>query len=245
VAYAAPIDQANTTAAIVGNALTVTLATKARMTINGAEPGATNVTCLYVEPYNYTSNGRPYSENAGLPNPHTHIVSNGVDWTIYGYSEFNNIIYQSRAVGQGENLYPNGLAWSSPTIGSGYPPSVLAGVSSARQVITAVNALSTLVAASPSGTVTGPVKELYPINLIGGEDITIPGTFEGQFYRDTVSNIWYRWDGTGWIEDYATPPVAISPTPPLDIRTLWFESSTARLHVYFNGVWVATAYSYI
>jgi hypothetical protein len=241
VAYAEPIDQADTTAAIVGNALTVTLATKARMTINGAVPGATNVTCLYVEPYNYTSNGRPYLENAGLPTPHTLISSNGVDWTIYGYSGYTNIIYQSRAVGQGANLYPNGLAWSSPTIGSGYPPSILAGVSSAQQVITAVNTLSALVSASPVGTVTGPVRFLHPFHLIGGEDITIPGTFDGQFYRDTITGIWYRWDGAGWIEDYSAPPVIISETPPTNTRTLWFEPTTARLHVYYREVWVATA----
>lgn len=241
VAYSAPANQAPTTAAIVGNALTVTLATKARMTISGAEPGATNVTCYYVEPYDYTSTGRPHSENIDLPAPHTRIRSNGTHWTIYGYSGYNTLIYQSQATGQGGNPYPNSLMYSPPTVGTGFhAPMVGAGISSAGQVITAVNALSALVTASAIGTVTGAVGTLAPIGLVGGEDTTTPGAFEGQLYQVTTSDVWYRWDGARWVEDYRSP-VTISATAPADTRTIWFQTSTGKLNVYYNGAWVATA----
>lgn len=241
VAYSVPVVQATTTASVSGNALTVTLATKARMRIAGAEPGSTNVTCLYVAPYDYTSNGRPHSENIGSLYPHTRIISNGTNWTIYGYSGYDNLIYQSQATGQGANLYPDGLAWSPPTVGSGYPPSVIAGVSSAAQVINAVNALSILVTALPAGTDTGPVRSMSPVNLIGGENTVIEGEFVGQFYRNANTQIWYRWNGYVWIEEYSTSPVHKSLTAPVDTRSLWFQIGTAKLHVFYDGVWVATS----
>ena len=242
VAYSAPVNQAPTTAAVVGNALTVTLATKARMTISGAEPGATNVTCYYVAAYNYTSNGRPFSENAALPAPHTHIVSNGSDWMIRGYSGYSNLIYQSAAAGSGMYTYPDGLMYAPPTVGTGFhAPSVSAGVSSAEQVIAAVNSAGLLVTATAVGTVTGAVGTLAPIGLVGGASATTPGLFDGQLYQATTTGVWYRRNGSAWVEDYSASPVTISATAPSDTRTIWFQTSTAKLHVFYNGAWVATA----
>jgi hypothetical protein len=131
--------------------------------------------------------------------------------------------------------------YSPPTVGDGYAPSVAPGTSSAEQVINAVNALGALVIATPASSVTGAVSYFAPANLEGGSGFITAGQFKGQVYQDTASKTWYRWDGSDWQEDYSSPPVTISDTPPADTRTLWFQTSTAKLHVYYNDGWVATA----
>jgi hypothetical protein len=242
VAYSNPANLAATTVSVVGNALTVTLASKARMIVEGAPDWwGFNKICYYVGPNEYTSNGLPYATNATNTAPHVRIRSNGTNWTIYGYSGLSNVEYQSEAVGQGSNPFPNGLMFSAPTVGNGFTPSVIAGVSAARQVMAAVNALGALVVATPASSDTGAVTYLAPTNLSGGSGFIVTGQFKGQLYKDTATDIWYRWDGVDWQEDYSAPPVTISATPPADTRTLWFQTSTAKLHVYYNDGWVATS----
>jgi hypothetical protein len=211
------------------------------MTVYGATPGSANATCYFVTTKDYTSNGLPYATNAASAAPHTRIRSNGTDWIISSYSDYANLIYQSAAVGQGSNSSPSGLTFSPPTVGDGFSPSVVAGVSSAGQVIAAVNALGLLVTASALGTVTGPVRARTAQSLTGGGGNILLADFVGQLYQDTTTNTWYRWNGSAWIEDYSSPPVRVSAYAPADTRSLWFETSSAKLHVYYNGQWVATA----
>jgi len=170
VAYATPATQATTTTAVVGNAITVTPGTKARMVVSGVTTAGVNGVFTASGVYNgkpFYTTGTTTGEDflPGSPPPESVLYWSGGKWGLEGPSGSGYWAVVTSAA-----AYPDGLTgW---TVGGGTgTPTVTAGISSAAQVIASVNdtaASSALVAASSSGPSTGAVAAVAAANLTGG-----------------------------------------------------------------------------
>ena len=188
VAYASPATQATTTVAVVGNAITVTPGTKARMVVSGTGDALVNGTYYYAGLYalrpHWTRDGVSFAD--ATDGAAIYASFGTTNWVVrlVGNSE----VYRSQAPFHGDGApFPDTEIFASPTIGTG-TPTVTAGVSSAAQVIAAVNAsapAAALVTASVSGASTGPVAEVAAafLTLIPANALTLDGevlTLDGQ-----------------------------------------------------------------
>lgn len=177
VEYATPAAQATTTVAVVGDAITVTPGTKARMEVSGVSTAAVNGVLL-LTPLSYS--GSPTYTNDGLnytgEGTQTAVVKYAGVWRVLRW-ESDALVYESILTSGAAS--PDGLTFPAPAVGTG-TPTVTAGVSSAAQVIAAVNAstpAAALVTASESGASTGPVAAVAAANLtlIPANALTLDG----------------------------------------------------------------------
>ena len=210
VAYAAPAVQATTTVAVVGNAITVTPGTKARMTISGP------VTFTNTElKHGGTINSKPYWKSTGWseggPNATgaAAIYYNGTKWIVFSEGQYSAELTSSAS-------FPDGLTGFTVTFGSGAPVMV-AATTSAAQVITEINGFSapsaSLVNAYAVGTVTGAVAAVTAANLTGGTTGVTPSAI-GQLCRvgDAAPFTWYRADTmTSWVREAEATATAFTP----------------------------------
>lgn len=182
ITYATPAVLATTTVAVVGTAITVTPGTKARMAVTGSltANGSTPVVFPSLS-YAGTHNGKAIYTSTGVNGqyePYTALWGIAPNlWYLTDYDR--NAIWSSP-----ENVATPDLVttWTpvynmgSETTPTG-TPTITAVISSAAQVIAAVNAsapAAVLVTASASGTVTGAVAAVSATNLIGGSGGMIP-----------------------------------------------------------------------
>jgi hypothetical protein len=194
VAYAAPAMQA-TTVAVSTNAITVTPGAKARMVVGGVITNSGGTPLIFVDLVESgTYAGKPAYVNPSTGFTHCYYVSVETGWVIYtlnflnAFKSVSNVATPDLATG-----------WV-PLSGEMGTPTVTAGISSAAQVIAAVNAstpAAALVTASAVGTVTGAVAEMAATNLIGG-GAGVTGTYVAQNYRNTLTGAWYHWTGSAW-----------------------------------------------
>ena len=175
IAYATPTGQATTTAAVVGDAITITPGTKARMVISGAVTAGVNGTLLHARLHggedHWTSDGATYTGTG----TQTAIVVDDIEGLMVLRTEAGSLVYSAPYSVFG--TWPDEATYGSPDIGAG-TPTVAAGVSSAAQVIAAVNAsapAAALVTASESGASTGPVAAVAAAFLIYPEVLTLDG----------------------------------------------------------------------
>jgi len=189
VAYASPATQATTTVAVSTNAITVTPGTKARMIVTG-DLTSDGTTPVVIPPLLYAGlyAGSPAWSDTGLLTAGSVFLYN-LSWA-WGLSVMTNV---------GERIWHSvegsGVGSAFPTTGWNYTfqagdhdgiPVFATGVSSAAQVIAAVNAgVQTLVTASASGASTGPVAEVAAafLTLIPANALTLDGevlTLDGQ-----------------------------------------------------------------
>jgi len=180
IAYATPAVQATTTVAVVGNAITVTPGTKARMVVTGTltSDGSTPVVfplLSYLEIYNTRAK---YADTSG----NYACVWTGFGWALY--DDVSGVGWDSS-----ESVVTPDLVTSwSPSGAATGTPIITAGVSSAAQVIAAVNAstpAAALVTASESGASTGPVAAVAAdfLTLIPANALTLDGivlTLDGE-----------------------------------------------------------------
>ena len=153
VAYAEPAAQATTTVTVADSTITVTPGTKARMVVGGTSTGDginpfTLPTLFYIGLYNQ----KPVYSNVIAGGLAIHYLAwTGMKWSLGPFGSFES--FQNVATPDLVTEWiPVGAATGAPT--------VTAGVSSAAQVIAAVNAsipAAALVTASASGPGTGPV----------------------------------------------------------------------------------------
>ena len=169
-------------AVVMGTGLSIQPSSKQNMVVSGSlSPDATGP-LIYVG----LRNGNPEWTSDGISSslPHTSHVGaykalwyNGSAWSMDLIDSFDVVYY--RSICTSTAAFPDGLTFSSPSSGTGIP-TIAAGISTAAQVIAAVNAdssASALVVASASGTVTGSVASVASANLSGGVTQTpgIPG----------------------------------------------------------------------
>jgi hypothetical protein len=219
VAYATPAVQATTTVAVSTNAITVTPGTKARMVVTGTLT-TDGTTPVVFDPLIYagiaaTKSG--YSHDGSVVD----ILGDEIHWVTllnkWQIRKNGTVLFQSSDAVATPDLVTTWVPQGSTT----GTPSVTAGISSAAQVIAAVNAstpAAALVTAAAAGIVTGAVATVAAANLTGGGTPTQSGTFIGQLYRDTSTGIWYRWTGAAWDEDAGEVTLAGSQT--LSAKTL-------------------------
>ena len=165
VAYATPAAQATTGVAVVGNAITVTPGTKARMVLSGGLSGTLDHVSGEGQSAKYSNNGLPLgtfpATVAGLYGEYTS-----------GYWHIKQVATDG-APASSYTASATGGTWPDSTGNNPFGGSVTvtAATSSAAQVIAAVNASSpayALVTASASGTVTGAVAAITAASLTGG-----------------------------------------------------------------------------
>ena len=174
VEIATPAVQATVDVAVVGNAITATPGTKARMVVSAASDPSVDGTELF-----YVGTGMFVEEiwaSAGLVNPLSATpTGDGVRLSTDGSAACILQLYVSNAVTAAwadfsPGPWPDGDTleiYTGDAVGDVF---LVAGTSSAQQVIDAINAASTPVAASTSGTATGAVAVVAVTNLAGGTD---------------------------------------------------------------------------
>lgn len=172
VEYAAPAASAETTVVAVGDAVTVTPGTKARMVVTGAM--TIDGSNPFIVPTLYRrsdSNGKP-SYSDGFDGLTSVILAwNGTKWRLGAFGTFEST----------ENVATPDLVTTWTPVGAATgTPTVTPGISSAAQVVAAVNAsASALVTATAVGTVTGAVAAVAAANLTGGTTGTVGATLYG------------------------------------------------------------------
>ena len=171
ITYATPAAQSTTTVGVVGDAITVTPGTKARMLVTGTltSDGSTPVVFTDLLYAGIDEGKAVFSHEATWEFTVNYSVYwVGSKWILRSLSgatwESTDAVATPDLV---TTWVPQGAATGTPT--------VTAATSSAQQVITAVNAsgsASALVTAAASGTVTGAVAAVTATSLTGGADVT-------------------------------------------------------------------------
>lgn len=171
IEYAAPATQATTTVAVVGNAITVTPGTKARMVVTGTltRDGSTPVVTGEMLNYDHTNDGKPvYNDFVGS---YINISWSNYDsqWTIFLPPFIGGASWVS--IGSPVATPDLVVTWVPVSPATGIP-TVTALTSSASNVIRAINnhvlapsenaspEAAALVTASDSGPSTGPVAQV-------------------------------------------------------------------------------------
>jgi hypothetical protein len=188
VAYDTPATQATTDVDVTGDAITVTPGTKARMVVTGTLTMDGNPVIFPTLLYSGVTNGHAaYSDDGNS--------SGSSYWAIWSTFFGRMMLVQASPYCQWASdttdvAYPDlsaGWGGTGSTIGIAGTPTVTAGISSAAQVIAAVNAstpAAALVLASESGPSTGPVAAVAADFLtlvpdgaltLGGEALTLDG----------------------------------------------------------------------
>ena len=176
IAYAAPVStSANITATIDGDAITIVPSAKGVMAISGiSTPSGLNVRLISTGAYN--GNKPQYSQSGATAGVNNMVLShNGSAWTLTRRDGTNTITYQAEAASSAD--FPDGITFSAPTVGSGVP-TISAAVSTAAQVIAAVNTttVGVYINAAASGDVSGSVAATARTYLTGGTAPTSPTT---------------------------------------------------------------------
>jgi len=164
VTYATPQAQTKATVCVDGNAVTVTPSTEERMVISGATTPGVNGPLIYAGTYGgkrrWTSNGDGTNLGGYRGFDFVVLANIGGFWQVVltladGSTGYSSHVYSSASS-------PAGLTFATPATGSG-TPTVTAGVSSAAQVIRAVNnsqAANQLIHAQDFEITSGPVTEM-------------------------------------------------------------------------------------
>jgi hypothetical protein len=181
---------------VTGNAITVgPPAAKARMIVSGAGFAGVNGTYIYDGLQTYggattkqwkLDNGWPTTPGA-LKVTISFVGSTG-SWAIY----YNDVIkYISQLVSYSAQPNPEAATYATYNGSAGPAPTVTAGISTAAQVIAAINAspaAAALVTATASGTVTGTVIEMNQTFLSGGIDNVPTDAAQLALYATDVTN---------------------------------------------------------
>lgn len=169
IAYATPAAQSATTVGVAGNAITVMPGTKARMVISGELTSNGSTPVVFSEPLTYAgvhNSKAQYYDSEDINS----ISWDGTKWTIF-------IATPEARWESSENVAtPDLVTTWTPQASETGSPVVTSGISSAAQVIEAVNdsvAAYALVDAAASGTVTGAVASVAATNLTGGVNATL------------------------------------------------------------------------
>ena len=175
VRYAEPLSgQDTTTIAVAGSAITVTPGTKARMIVSGALTAGVNGEYFYAG----IINGKPHYTQDGINYFYAILANQAVsviryespNWCVWRFAANGTKIFESTVISV--ESHPDGQSYYT-TIGTG-TPTVTAAISSAAEIIAAVNAspaAAALVTASAVGIVTGAVAEVAAANLAGGGEV--------------------------------------------------------------------------
>jgi hypothetical protein len=197
IAYASAIQQAITSVAVSGTQITVTPGTTARMIVSGSLTRYDNnqpiTTGVFLE--------------AGTFGEKPYWSSDGLSYGAYRTNDYSEILYASgqtkyylnAKVGiTNDAVYycsseitisddPSSILWNTAAFGNG-TPTVTSGISSALQIISAINTsteASALVTAFAEGNVTGTITTtLLPTNLSGGINgwLSPIGTFTTTYF---------------------------------------------------------------
>lgn len=169
-----PVTGIVTSTSVIGTAISIIPASRARMVVTGAGDVVFNGT--YRHSGNYPGTSRPYWTKIGggvdtidIGFPHPDAQTSG-EWTF----RINGITkYISPVVVYDQTSQPESLTYTPINGASNPPPATSGSVSDAGQAINAI-ALSlaafALIEASPVGLSTGAVNTLGAIFLTGGED---------------------------------------------------------------------------